>query len=165
MLHMRSRAGVVAALAIIVAVASAAAGAIAASGGGGRKTSGTAYLASTPRTTPGLVYYAGFNSDKVLGQGAVTYTIKPTSATSGTITATAKKVTLWTSNGTLSGTGTATLHITNQPKAGDDTVTNGKIKLTHGTGGQAGHSLVATLTGSGNIVSGQYVFHYKGTYK
>jgi hypothetical protein len=64
----------------------------------------------------------------------VTYTIKPTSATSGTITATAKKVTLWTSNGTLSGTGTATLHITNQPKAGDDTVTNGKIKLTHGTG-------------------------------
>jgi hypothetical protein len=165
MLHVRRRAGAVAALAITVAVASATAGAIAASGGGGRQTSGTAYLGSTSRTTKGLVYYAGFNSDKVLGQGAVTYTIKPTSATSGTITATAKKVTLWTNSGTLTGTGTATLHITNKPKTGDDTVSGGKINLTHGTGGQAGHSLVATFTGAGNLVSGQYVFHYKGTYK
>jgi hypothetical protein len=164
MLHIRRRAGVVAGLAIMVAVASATAGAIAASGGGARQTSGTAYLASA-RTANGLVYFAGFNSDKVLGQGAVTYTIKPTSATSGTITANAKKVTLWTNNGALSGTGTATLHITNQPKQGDDTVTGGKIKLTHGTSGQAGHSVVATLTGSGNLVSGIYVFHYKGTYK
>ena len=80
----------------MVAVGSATEGAIAASGGGGRQTSGTAYLAATPRTTKGLVYYAGFNSDKVLGPGAATYTIKPTTATSGTITATAKKVTLWT---------------------------------------------------------------------
>jgi hypothetical protein len=165
MLHIRRRTGAVAALAIIVAVASATAGAIAASGGSARKTSGTAYLGPTARTAPGLVYYAGFNSDKVLGQGAVTYTIKPTSASSGTITATAKKVTLWTSNGTLTGTGTATLHITNQPKSGDDTVTGGKLKLTRGTGGQTGHSLVGTFTGAGNIVSGQYVFHYKATYK
>jgi hypothetical protein len=137
MLHIRRRTGAVAALAIVVAVASVTAGAIAASGGSARKTSGTAYLGPTARTAPGLVYYAGFNSDKVLGQGAVTYTIKPTSASSGTITATAKKVTLWTSNG----------------------------KLTRGTGGQTGHSLVGTFTGTGNIVSGQYVFHYKATYK
>jgi hypothetical protein len=165
MLHIRRRAGTVAALAIMVAVTSATAGAIAASGGGGRQTSGTAYLAATPRTTKGLVYYAGFNSDKVLGRGAATYTIKPTTATSGTITATAKKVTLWTNTGTLSGTGTAMFHITNQPQTGDDTVTGGKIKLTQGTGGQVGHSLVATFTGTGNIVTGEYVFHYKGTYK
>lgn len=165
MLHSRRRAGAVAGLTIMVAVASATAGAIAASGGGSRQTSGTAYLGATPRTTKGLVYYAGFNSDKVLGPGATTYTIKPTSATSGSIIATAKKVTLWTQTGTLSGTGTATLHITNKPKTGDDTVAGGKIKLTHGTGGQTGHSLVGTFTGTGNIVTGQYVFHYKGTYK
>ena len=165
MLHIRRRVGAVAALAIMVTVASATAGAIAASGGSARQTSGTAYLAATPRTSKGLVYYAGFNSDKVLGHGAATYTIKPTTARSGTITAAAKKVTLWTSNGTLSGTGTATLHITNKPKTGDDTVTGGKLKLTHGTGGQAGHSILATFTGAGNIVSGEYVFHYKGTYK
>ncbi|HUZ28841.1 MAG TPA: hypothetical protein VMU90_06345 [Solirubrobacteraceae bacterium] len=165
MLRIGRRAGAVAALAIMVAVASATAGAIAASGGSARQTSGTAYLGPTPKTTTGLVYYAGFNSDKLLGQGAVTYTIKPTSASSGTITATAKKVTLWTTNGTLTGTGTATLHITNQPKTGDDTVTGGKLKLTRGTGGQAGHSMVGTFTGAGNIGTGQYVFHYKATYK
>src|SRR5947209_779601 len=165
MLHIRRRAGAVAALAIMVAVASATAGAIAAGGGSARQTSGTAYLAATPRTSKGLVYYAGFNTDKVLGQGAATYTIKPTGARSGSIIATAKKVTLWTSNGTLSGTGTATLHITNKPNSGDDTVTGGKIRLTHGTGGQAGHSIVGTFTGKGNIGTGEYVFHYKGTYK
>jgi hypothetical protein len=165
MVHIRRRAGAVAGLAIMVVAGGATAGAIAASGGGGRQTSGTAYLAATPRTTKGLVYYAGFNSDKILGPGAATYTIKPTSATNGTITARAKKVTLWTQTGTLSGTGTATLHITNKPKTGDDTVTAGKLKLTHGTGGQTGHSVVATFTGTGNIATGQYVFHYKGTYK
>jgi hypothetical protein len=146
---------------IVLGVAGAASGA----GGGGRATSGTAWLAATPHSGAGLVYYAGFNSDKLLGPGATTYTIKPTSTKSGTVLAKAKKVTLWTSNGTLSGTGTATLTITNKPKSGDDTVTGGKIRLTQGTGGQAGHSLVGTFTGKGNIVSGSYVFHYKGTYK
>jgi hypothetical protein len=148
---------------IVLGVAGVASGA--GSGGGGKATSGTAWLAATPRSSSGLVYYAGFNSDRLLGPGAVTYTIKPTATKSGTIIATAKKVTVWTSNGTLSGTGTATLTITNKPKPGDDTVTGGKLRLTHGTGGQAGHSLVGTFAGKGNISSGSYVFHYKGTYK
>ena len=83
----------------------------------------------------------------------------------GTIIAKAQKVTIWTSKGSLSGTGSAKLTITNKPKAGDATVSGGKINLTHGSGGQAGHSLVAKFNGIGSVSSGQYVFHYKGTYK
>jgi hypothetical protein len=139
---------------------------VAASGRGGKPTSGTAYIGSTSRSSNNLIYAAGFNVDRVLGSGAVTFTIKPLASTKpATIRAQAKKVTLWTSSGSLSGTGTATIHITGQPKTGDATVSGGKLKLNHGTGGQAGHSLVATFSGKGNAVSGQYVFHYKGTYR
>jgi hypothetical protein len=51
------------------------------------------------------------------------------------------------------------------PKAGDATVSSGKVSLTKGTGGQKRHSFVGTFTGTGNAVSGVYVFNYKATYK
>jgi hypothetical protein len=153
-------------LAISVAAGSIAGGALAAGGGGGQKTSGTAYIGPTPKSSKNLLYDAGFNVDKVLGNGAITYTIKPLASTKpGTLTAKAQKVTLWTSTGSLTGTGTATVTITNKPDQGDATVSGGKLKLNRGSGGQAGHSLVATFSGKGNVDSGQYIFKYKGTYK
>jgi hypothetical protein len=138
--------------------------AVATAGGGAKKTSGTVYVGTTPK--PGaLLYVAGFATDKVLGPTAVTYVIKPTSAMSGTLTANVKKITVWAKDGTLSGKGSATVTITNKPKAGDATVSNGKASLKQGTGCQVGHSLIVTFTGHGNAISGQYVFNYKGSYR
>jgi hypothetical protein len=140
--------------------------AIASAGGAGKRDTGTAYIGLTSRSTKTLLYPAGFITDKVLGNGAVTYTLKPLAGTApSTVKVKALKVTTWTTTGSLSGTGSATLTITNKPKAGDATVSAGKLNLTHGTGGQTGHSLVGTFTGNGNVSSGQYVFHYKATYK
>ncbi len=163
MRYLRGHARIAVALAGVV-IAGSAIGAVAAPGGGGTHTRGTVYLASTPK--PGsLVYAAGVATDSVLGPTAVTYTIKATSQRTGTVLANAKKVVVWTKNGTLSGTGSATLTVTNHPKAGDVTVSKGKFSLKQGTGGQQGHSFVGAFTGQGNILNGVYVFNYKAIYK
>jgi hypothetical protein len=133
--------------------------------GAGRSTSGTIWIAATPRSSGALLYEAGQIKDKRLSEGAITFTIKPLVSPKGTITAKAIKVTWWTSTGSLSGTGSAQLTITNTPKPGDSVVKNGTVKLTQGTGGQKGRSLTATFTGSGNVNGALYTFHYKGTYK
>jgi hypothetical protein len=131
----------------------------------GKSTNGTIYIGSNPRSGVGLLYVAGDVVDKVLGEGAITFTIRPIPNTSGTITAKALKVTLWTTDGSLTGTGSALLTITNMPKTGDSTVSNGTVSLTKGTGAQKGHSFKATFTGSGNLTGAFYTFNYKGTYK
>ena len=161
----RTRARIALGALTAVGAVAVAAGSVAATSSSGKQTTGTAYVAGTPK--PGsLVYVAGFNTDKVLGPGAVTYALKALPGrASGTIKVNARLVTLWTAKGSLSGTGSATLTITNSPKTGDATVSGGKLKLTHGTGALAGHSLTATFTGKGNVGAGAYVFHYKGTYK
>ncbi len=127
----------------------------------GRSDSGTAFVANTPK--PGsLVYAAGFDQDKILGSGAILYAIKATTSAPGTIHVNAKSVTLFTANGSLKGTASATLTTT---KSGVETVSNGKLSLTTGTGGQTGHSLKATFTGTGSVATLTFTFHYKGTYK
>lgn len=136
--------------------------------GRGTPTRGVAYVASVPK--PGaLVYDAGFMRDKVLGQGAVTFVTKALASPSGGIEIKSKPVTVYTPNGSLSGTGSALLTITNKPRPGDTTVTNGKLLLNHGTGRLAGHSLRATFSGTGNIggtnVPNYYTFRYKGVYR
>jgi hypothetical protein len=88
---------------------------------------------------------------------------------SGAITIKSNPVTIYTRNGSLTGTASGVLTITNQPKPGDATVTDGKLVLTHGTGRMAGHSLRATFTGTGNVgganVPDFYTFRYKGVYR
>jgi hypothetical protein len=146
----------------LIAVAGIAAASSSAAGKSkGKADSGTAYLAVTPK--PGsLQYAAGFDSDKVLGQVAVTYAIKVTNATSGTFHLTVNSVQFWTSTGELSGTATATLTLA---AGGAATITNGKLNLTKGSGAQKGHSMAATFTGTGDANKGQYTFTYKGKYK
>jgi hypothetical protein len=73
---------------------------------------------------------------------------------------TSKSVTLYTKNGTLSGTGSASQ---TADAAGNVTVTGGKIALTNGTGGLKGHSLKATFDGP--LKDNIYVFTYKATYE
>jgi hypothetical protein len=149
-----------------IAAAAVAVGATSSGAAGGVKhTSGTFYIAQTPLKKSGILYVAGEGTDKALGADAVTFTIKPLPNSSGTITAKAIKVTLWTKNGSLSGSGSATLTITNSPAPGDATASNGVVSLTKGTGGQVGHAFKVKFTGTGNISTGLYTFKYTGTYK
>jgi hypothetical protein len=130
-------------------------------GAAGRADSGTSYVAITHQAGK-IEFSAGNNVDKVLGRSAVTYALQVLpSSKAATYTVSAKQVTLYTRNGSLSGTATATLVV-----AGDGTATvkNGKLKLTSGAGAQAGHRLIATFHGTGNIGKGTYKFQYAGTY-
>jgi hypothetical protein len=136
--------------------------------GGARQTSGIVYVGQAPKPSS-LVYNAGFGHDKVLGQTVVTFVTKPLPRPNGTVLVNSKPVTIYTPNGSLSGTGSGVLTITNKPHPGDSSVTNGKLLLNHGTGALAGHSLRATFTGTGNIggalVPDHYTFRYKGVYR
>ena len=136
--------------------------------GGGKPTSGIAYIGGAPK--PGsLVYNSGFIYDKVLGAGVVTFVTKPLATPSGAIEIKSNPVTIYTPNGALRGTGSGLLTITNKPRPGDSSVTDGKLLLNHGTGALAGHSLRGTFSGTGNIgganVPDYYTFRYKGVYR
>jgi len=147
-----------------LAAAALAAGSLVLATGAGAKSSGkadsgTAYFSIT-HAANGIDFAAGQGTDKVLGASAATYQIA-LGASNGTITVTVKKVTIYNGTGSLSGTATATVTTSGSTQ----TITGGKLKLTKGTGSQKGHSLKATFTGTANIATNQYVFHYKGTYK
>ena len=147
---------------LVCALLAMGATALAATGKKGKADSGTSHVGTTHSDSK-FTYSAGDNADKLLGAGAVTYKLKVGSTpTAGAVALTAKPVRLFTATGSLIGTGSATLTVTGPTTA---TVSNGKLKLTRGTGAQKGHSFVGTFTGSGNPTTGQYVFHYKGTYK
>jgi hypothetical protein len=144
------------------------AGTAAGASGGGTPTSGIVYVASVPKPSS-LVYDAGFAYDKVLGQGVVTFVTKAVASSTGAITIKSNPVTIYTPNGSLSGTATAVLTITNKPTPGDATVTDGKLLLNRGTGRLARHSLRCTFSGTGNIggpnVPDSYTFRYRGVYR
>ncbi len=128
----------------------------------GRADSGTAYFSIT-HTAGKTQIAAGNDTDRILGEGASTYKIglSPHPST-GTVTLTFNKFTLFTPTGSLSGKATATL---NNNTNSMQMITNGKLTLDHGFGSQKGHSLVAKFTGTANLTANQYVFHYQGTYK
>ena len=127
----------------------------------GRADSGTAYVAVT-HTVHSTLYAAGNVTDKALGSGAVTYTIKAgTGSAPGTFKITATRVTVFTATGTVYGTSAGT-ETTNS----DGTVSlTGTLTLNHGTGAQTGHSFIGTFTGTGKTATGPFVFHTKGHYK
>jgi hypothetical protein len=122
---------------------------------------GTAAVATTPLTTGATQYVAGFESDAVLGRGAVTYVITavPTSA-KGRFSLVAHDVIFYTGTGELSGTATATLTAS---AGGHATITAGRLVLNTGRGSLAGHSLRATFSGTGRL-GGGYTFTYHGSY-
>jgi hypothetical protein len=119
--------------------------------------SGSAYFAVVHATST-TESAAGTISDKRLGTGAVTYSLKVLPAATGTFKVTAKKVVLYTGKGSLQGTATATITLTKTT----ETITDGKLKLTKGFGSLAGSSLIATFTGTANLAGNQFAFKYKG---
>jgi hypothetical protein len=150
--------GGVAATFALIAVGAGTVGAAAHSSS--KSVKGKAWVAVTHQVGSTL-FIAGNTADNVFGNGATTYVSK-TRSSMGAVTVTAKTVTLFTSKGSLTGTGSATVTPTSATTA---TVTNGKLKLTKGTGSLKGHSFIGTFTGSGNPTSSEYLFNYKGTYK
>ncbi len=128
----------------------------------GKKDSGIVYAAITHVVGGKTEYIAGQGTDKLFGPTAVTFTAKVAAGTPGTVVVTVKPVTIYYKTGTLSGTSTVDLTVN-----ADHTVTisKGKLSATKGTGGLKGHSVVATVTGSGTGLTGPFIFKYKGTYK
>jgi hypothetical protein len=157
----RSLVASVSLLGALVLVMSAVAGA---ASKGGKAERGTVYFAIT-HTVANTNVAAGDTTDSLFGAGAVVYRLHVLSTTTGKLTIKVPKVTVFYSTGAATGDATATLTITNSPKAGDATVTGGVLKLTKGTGTHKGHSFKGTFSGTGNVTSGLYTINYKGTYK
>jgi hypothetical protein len=78
----------------------------------------------------------------------------------GAVKITAEPVKSFFSNGALTGTATLT-----PGPGGTATITNGTVKESHGTGGQAGHSLTATFHRTGSTTTSAYKITYTGVYK
>lgn len=161
MSRFRRSAAVLFAVAATSAALAAAAAAVGATSAAGRRDTGVVYFAVT-HTANGKQYAAGDSKDSLFGSGAVTYVIKAAPTPKGAVKITAKPVTVFYANGTMTGTATGTL--TPGPN-GTATITGGKLKASHGTGGQAGHSVSATFQGAGSFTLGAYKITYTGTYK
>jgi hypothetical protein len=125
-----------------------------------RADSGVVYFGIT-HSANGNQYAAGSTTDKLFGSGAITFVIQTTRTPSGGFRMISKPVTLFFSNGTLTGTATATV----TPAPGGTSLTGGKLKAAHGTAAQKGHSVSATFQGTGNPVTGAYKIIYTGVYK
>lgn len=130
----------------------------------GKTEHGTVYFALT-HTVGKTNFAAGDATDSLFGSGAVVYQLHILTTTTGKIRIKIPKVTVFYSTGSATGSATATLTVTNQPKAGDATVTDGALKLTKGLGTHQGHTFVGTFSGKGNITTDSYTIRYKGTYK
>jgi hypothetical protein len=130
----------------------------------GKAEHGTVYFALT-HTVGKTNFAAGDATDSLFGAGAVVYQLHILTTRAGTISIKIPKVTVFYSTGSATGSATATLTVTNKPKAGDATVTDGVLKLTKGAGAHEGHTFTGTFSGKGNIDSDFYTIHYKGTYK
>ena len=78
-------------------------------------------------------------------------------ASQGNIQVLARKITIYTTKGSLTGSGKATQNTTT------NAVTNGTFTLTRGTGGYKGHKFSGKF--SGTYKEGVYTFKYTGTYR
>jgi hypothetical protein len=130
-----------------------------AAGSKGKKTSGVVYAGATHAESQ-LLFVAGDINDKLLGRGAIVYITKLRADQPGTFVITAKKITIYTSKGSLTGTGKATQVTADN---GDTKVKNGTFKLTKGTGAYKGHTLNGKF--GGPLQDGVYKFNYTGTYR
>lgn len=149
--------GVIAASGAIAAGANASSAKSAAKG---KADTETVYTAIT-HSAGGYEYAAGDGVDKLFGNTAAVYKIKVGASNKTGIKLTIPFIADYTSNGELSGTGTAVLSVSGTT----ETVSDGTLDLTKGSGAQKGHSLKGTFSGVGSTTSGEYVFHVKGTYK
>lgn len=128
-------------------------------GAAARKTSGVVY-ASVTHAEGSDLYVSGDFKDKILGRGGIVYITRVSAGqTEGSVLVKARKITIYTTNGSLTGTGSATQTVTGTTVA----VTGGTFKLTKGTGKLKGHRLTGTF--SGGQTEGVYTFTYTGKYR
>ena len=155
----RATAGVASLLAAssLVAVTASSVGAV----GSGKADGGTVYAALT-HTVGTTTFASGNSTDKLFGKGAVTYALHVVPNTAGTLNLNVPSVTYYYSNGSLSGTASATLTI---GAGGAATVSKGKLSLTKGAGARKGHSFKGTFSGTGSVNTGLYKFTYAGKYR
>lgn len=120
-----------------------------------RDTSGVVYAGVTHAEGSDL-YVAGDLKDKILGRGAIIYVTQVTTGPEpASVLIEAKRITIYTKRGSLTGKGQAT-------QTGD-LVTDGSFKLKKGTGAYKDHKLTGTFDGS--YADGVYTFNYTGRYK
>ncbi|MEO6859379.1 MAG: hypothetical protein ABI323_12480 [Solirubrobacteraceae bacterium] len=128
--------------------------------GAGKHDSATLYVAVT-HTVGSTLYAAGNSTDKLLGRGAITYTIKAgLGSKAGTIKTTGTVAT-YGAGGELSGK-VSGLETT---KANGTVTETGKFDFNKGTGAEKRHSYVGTYSGTGKTAVGPFVFHAKGIFK
>jgi hypothetical protein len=121
------------------------------------KTHGRAYVSIT-HANAGISYGAGNVYDSILHTGAVTYKIKLTPQSNGTLKLNSSGVTLYAPRGSLVGTATATVTLAGT----SETISDGKLKLTKGYGSLKNDSLTATFTGTGDLSANVLTYTYKG---
>ena len=122
-----------------------------------QKTSGVIYAGVTHQEGDDL-YVSGDFKDKLLGRGAIVYVTNVEGGPAvGTVLVKARKVTIYTRKGSLTGKGQATQDVV----TGE--VTDGTFKLDKGTGAYKGHQLKGTFDGT--FADGVYTFEYKGKYR
>jgi hypothetical protein len=125
-----------------------------------RDTSGVVYAGVTHQEGSDL-YVAGDFKDKILGRGAIVYITEVAAGPQpSSVVITAKRITIYTTRGSLSGTGQATQ--TFYPD-GSTSVSDGTFSLKKGTGAYKGHKLTGTFAGP--FADGVYTFNYTGKYK
>ena len=140
----------------------------------GVSATATAKPAKPAKSTSGVIYASGNHvegtdlyvsgdfKDKLLGRGAIVYIVQASSGPEpGSVLVKAEKITIYTTKGSLTGTGQATL--TYNPD-GTATVSDGTFKLTKGTGAYKGHTLKGTFTGTQGT-DFIFIFNYTGKYK
>jgi hypothetical protein len=126
-----------------------------------KATSGVAYAGVTHAEGKDL-YVSGDFVDKLLGHGGIVYVTNVSNGDEqGEFIVKARRITIYTTKGSLTGKGSATQIIHDD---GSVEVKDGKFLLNKGTGKYKGHSLKGTFAGP-QSAQGLYTFSYKATYK
>jgi hypothetical protein len=126
----------------------------------GKKDKGVAYVSATHTVGKTLIVSGDFK-DKLLGSGGIVYqTTVRAGNQPGTFIVKAKKITIFTTKGSLSGKGQGTQTVAQN---GSTSVSGGTFKLNKGTGAYKGHTFTGKFGGPLN--NGVYKFTYSGTYR
>jgi hypothetical protein len=125
-----------------------------------KSTSGTAWVGVTHQEGSD-VYVSGDFKDSLLGRGAIVYVVQAAAGPEpSSVVVEAKRITIYTKRGSLTGTGQATQTL--YPD-GSTSVSDGTFKLKKGTGAYKGHKFTGTFAGP--FADGVYTFDYTGKYK
>jgi hypothetical protein len=126
----------------------------------GKADKGVAYVSATHSVGKTLIVSGDFK-DKLLGSGGIVYqTTVRAGNQPGTFLVKARKITIFTTKGSMSGKGKGTQTVAPD---GTTSVSGGTFKLSKGTGAYKGHTFTGKFGGPLN--NGVYKFSYTATYR